>query len=379
MSHSFYDWVKVSQVFHGVEIPQLGDIVIETWNTKTGEQVSTRQPFYHYQGSYSSQIVIQIRGNEVIFDGNISRLDRTDNLYGFTSLDEAMIAINRVMAEHGLPPFTKSTRSTLAQSSDGLQCFIADGARFQRLDVTTNIAVGKGNINAYLKMLATQKVGHYLPHLWDDEKSVTWQSRIKGATRLIFHKAYDKAHDLLLHTLPKIKRSCGEDSKEHQYVLDLIKFCEEQGIVRLEQELKNEFLKRHGLNYWGLVEEADIMRIHQKFLELDEAVKVTAIDLESISEALVRAGACNSIRSANITAIHAINWKEGRVFNGSERSYKTHRARLRKIGLDIAIPYKNNRHNVVTFVREQRQVTVNKQVTPPSWYKMPCHLKVVGQ
>lgn len=379
MSHYFYDWVKVSQVHHGVEIPQLGDIVIETWDTRSGELVSTRQPFYHYQGSYSSQITIQIRGNEVIFDGNISRLDRIDNLYGFHSLDQAMLAINTVLAEHGLPPFTKSKRSTLAQSSDGKDAFIADGARFQRLDVTTNIAVGKGNINAYLKMLATQKVGHYLPHLWDDEKSVTWQSRIKGATRLLFHKAYDKAHDLLLHTLPKIKRCCGEDSKEYQYVLDLIKYCEEQGIVRLEQELKNEFLKRYGLNYWGLFEEAEIMKIHSRFLALDEQVKVTALDLESISEALVRAGACDSIRSANITAIHAINWKEGRVFNGKESAYKQHRARLRKIGLDIAIPYKNNRHNVVTFVRERREVIVNKQLTPPSWYDMPCHLRVVGQ
>lgn len=378
MSYSFYDWMKVSQVFHGVDIPQLGDIVIETWNTLTGEQVSTKQPFYHYKGSYSSQITIQIRGNEVIFDGNISRLNRTDNLYGFTSIDQAMIAINSVMAEHGLPLFTKSTRSTLAQSSDGEQCFIADGARFQRLDVTTNISVGKGNINAYLKMLATQKVGHYLPHLWDDEKSVTWQSRIKGATRLLFHKAYDKAHDLLIHTLPKIKRSCGEDSKEYQYILNLIKYCEEQGIVRLEQEFKNEFLKRHCLHYWGLFDEADIMKIHEKFIQMDEAVKVTAVDLESISEALVRVGACNSIRSANITAIHAINWKEGRVFNGSDISYKRHRARLRKIGLDIAIPYKNNRHNVITFVREKRQVTVNKNLTPPNWYHMPTYLRVVG-
>lgn len=378
MSYSFYDWVKVSQIFQGVDIPQLGDIVIETWNTKTGEQVSTKQPFYHYQGSYSSQIVIQIRGNEVIFDGNISRLNRKDNLFGFSSIDQAMQAINIIMHEHGLPSFTRSTRSTLAQSSDGKQCFMADGARFQRLDVTTNISVGKGNVNAYLKMLATQKVGHYLPHLWDDEKSVTWQSRIKGATRLLFHKAYDKANDLLIHTLPKIKRLHGEDSNEYKYILRLIKHCEEQGIVRLEQEFKNEFLKRHGLNYWGLFKESDIMTLHDKFLKLDQAVKVTAIDLESISEALVRVGACPSIRSANITAIHAINWKEGRVFNGSEISYKRHRAKLRKIGLDIAIPYKANRHNVITLVREKREVIVKKDVAPPSWYEMPRLLKVVG-
>lgn len=376
MTTFFYDWIKVTQV-HNVQLPVVTDIVINTVECATGEITSTRQPSFFYQGSYSSNVKIQVRGNEITFDGNISRLGRIDNLYGFDSIDKAMSAINSVLAVYGLPPFTKTTEATLAQSSDGQSALIANGAVFKRLDITTNIAVGKDNVNAYLKSLSTQKMGHYMPHLYDNEKTIDWKSSKRGATRLVYRKVYDKAHDLHLHLKPKIKRSCGEDSKEYQYILDVINFCEQQGIVRFEQELKSEFLQRQGLNYWGLMKEADIMKLQDEFLKLDEQLKVTAIDYESIAEALIRVGVCNNTRSANITAMHAMDWKAGRIFNGSERTYETHRARLRKIGLDIAIPFKEDRH-CLTIIKRKEAIIVNKSPEIPTWYKMPSHLRLVA-
>ena len=374
MSHCFYDWIKVTQV-HNCELPVVTDIVINTVECATGEIISTKQPYFMHEGSYSSTVKIQVRGNEITFDGNISRLGRIDNLYGFDSIDKAMYAINSILAVYGLPPFTKTTKVTLSQTSDGKHALMADGAVFKRLDITSNISVGKGNINAYLKSLSTQKCGHYAAHLY--EKTVDWKAAKKGNTRLVYRKVYDKAHDLKIHLKTKIKRSFGEDSKDYKYLIDLINYCEEQGIVRFEQELKAEFLQRHGLSYWGLMKEADIMKLQADFLKLDEQLKVTAIDYESISEALVRVGACPSIRSANITAMHAMDWKAGRLFNGSVRGYERHRAKLRKIGLDIAIPYKKDRHGL-TIVKREEVVVVNKNPVLPDWYRMPNHLRLVA-
>lgn len=371
----FYDWIKVSQE-HSCVLPQVADIIIDTIDVTTGERVASKQPPFMHEGSYSTKIKIQIRGQTVTLEGNLSRFNRLDNLFGFSSLDQMMMLANSILAEYGIPSFTKCTRVDFRQTSDGNNSLIADGAYFQRLDITTNIAVGKGNIHAYLRSLSTQKAGHSIGYLYPNGQTVDWRTE-KGGARLIYRKAYNKAHDLKLNLLNKVKRVFGDQSKEHKKVLQLIEYCEEQGIVRFEQELKREFLQREGCYYWGLFEESKFMNIQQLFLNLDNQLKVTAIDYESIIEALLKNGICNSVYAASTTAIHAMDWKLGRVFQGKTRAYEKHRARLRKIGIDIAIPYDKERHSLTIVTREE-VVVVNKNITPPSWYQMPSHLRAVA-
>lgn len=43
--------------------------------------------------------------------------------------------------------------------------------------------------------------------------------------------------------------------------------------------------------------------------------------------------------AANATFVYAVKWREGCAFDLSKSSTKVHRARLRKLGLDIARPY----------------------------------------
>lgn len=54
---------------------------------------------------------------------------------------------------------------------------------------------------------------------------------------------------------------------------------------------------------------------------------------------LIKQGVVSDQRAAHATAIYFQLWREGEVFNLDDRSVQTHRARLRKIGLDIAKPY----------------------------------------
>ncbi|QGT82101.1 phage/plasmid replication protein [Pseudomonas coronafaciens] len=56
-------------------------------------------------------------------------------------------------------------------------------------------------------------------------------------------------------------------------------------------------------------------------------------------ETLLSRQIVSSQLSAYSTAIYYQLWREGCVFDSSDRSVQTHRARLRKLGFDIVKPY----------------------------------------
>lgn len=63
------------------------------------------------------------------------------------------------------------------------------------------------------------------------------------------------------------------------------------------------------------------------------------IRLLEIQPLLLEKGIVNSIAAANATLVYAIQWMEGVEFDLSKSAVKVHRARLRKIGLDIGKPF----------------------------------------
>lgn len=67
--------------------------------------------------------------------------------------------------------------------------------------------------------------------------------------------------------------------------------------------------------------------------------------------------------------MYAIQWMHGQTFNFNKKAIQTHRARLRKIGIDIAQRCNLSKFSPVT-VREIRQVQIS-DCPIPSWYKMP--------
>lgn len=375
----FIDWLKVSQEFD-YDLPVVSDIVTKTIDTLTGEVLSSRTPWFQHEGSHSSKVSIQISGRKITIDGNPSRLNRQDNLWGYETLDQCLSVYNELLALYGLPGFTKCTRFEIRQGESGAKSsqVWTDGAVIQRVDLTTNISVGAGNETPYLRGLASQRLGHSIGRLFPNGQAVDWTTSGSGkGARLQYRKAYNKANEMQLKHLPKVKRAFGENSPEFLYAQSLYDYAKEIGIVRLEQELKGEFLSREKLCYWGLFDEGKFKTLHAEFVGVDQRLKVTKMDMVSIAQQLLLEGVVESTRAANITATYAMMWMHGQELMMSERSFNTHAARLNKIGINI-----RNTPDLTTFstvfIRDMKEINPVKGIAPPAWYKRPSHLRLAA-
>lgn len=373
----FIDWLKCSQEFDK-DLPVVSGIITKTFDTITGECLSSRTPWFEYEGSHSSKISVQISGRKITVDGNPSRLNRKDNVWGFKTVGECIAVYNELLAEYGLPPFTRCTRFELRQTPDGKATKVwSDGCILHRIDLTTNVSVGKDKELPYLRALSSQRIGKSIGRLLPNGFTVDWTTSGAGkGARLQYRKAYGKANDLKLHFLPKVKRAYGESSDEYKYAVQLFEHALERGIVRFEQELKDEFLKREKLSYWGMFDESKFGTLHAEFINVDERLKVTKMSLAGIAEQLLLEKAVDTPRKANMTASYAVMWMHGQDFVLSERQFETHAARLNKIGINIRNTPDLKTFSMV-FVRELQEINPIKGIEPPAWYEKPRHLKLV--
>lgn len=375
----FIDWLTVSQE-HSHDLPVVCDVFTLTIDANTNEVLSTRQPRFKHESSYSTSVTIHVQGRKVRVEGNPSRVGRLDNLFGFTTVEQCIAVYNALLREYGLPAFTRCTRIDVRQGQSGSKAgdVLADGAKIERIDLTTNVSVGDGNALAYLRGISSQRIGHSIGFLYPNGRTVTWTPKGNGkGGRLQYRKAYDKAFEMDANLLPKIKRLYGDQSSEFLYVQRVRNFCAQNGVVRMEQELKNEFLQRHHLSYWGLFDERRYAELHDEFLQIDDRLKVTAMDMMSIADKLIEEGICKGRSSANATASHAILWMHGQPHNVSQRAFETHAARLNRIGINIRNACDTSRFAPV-FVRQAREITKSTVLPIPSWYQRANHLQVAA-
>ena len=372
------DWLSVSQE-HDHDLPVVCDVFTLTIDANTNEVLSTRQPRFKHEASHSTSVTIHVQGRKIRVEGNPSRVGRLDNLFGFTSIEQCISVYNALLREYGLPPFTRCTRIELRQGASGAKSGdrIADGAKIERIDLTTNFAMGSGNVLAYLRGVSSQRIGHSIGFLYPNGRTVAWTPKGNGqGGRLQYRKAYDKAFEMDQNLLPKIKRLYGDESPEYAYVVKVRNYCSEQGVVRMEQELKSEFLQRECLCYWGLFDEGRLGELHSEFLRIDEKLKVTAMDIVSISQQLLSEGICDTLRSARTTASYALEWMTGADFDFKKRQVNEHAAKLNRIGINIRNACDTSRFAPV-FVRQCREVNKSALVVP-LWYQRPNHLKVAA-
>jgi hypothetical protein len=361
----FYDWVKVFQDFD-FELPIVSDRAYQNIVVSTGEYGNVVQPRFQHRGSFSTSISIQISGSRITIDGNPSRINRLDNVVGLSSLDACMSVYNNILSELGLPQMTKCTKHFQRQGDEGSKVEIfSDGATFQRIDVTGNVMTG-GHSRDYIRGVSTQRYRNSIPRLHTNGFGADWLSEA-GNAHLIYAKLYDKANEVRRHTLKKIKVNNGADSPEYKYLLQLIEFLDANGVCRYEQELHSAYLRRHNLRFWGLFKEAAFRDVHEQFTSIDSKLEVESMELESISERLISAGICEGTRAANTTAMYALEWAHGKQFDFHKSQVKTHRARLRKIGIDIKDTYDQSRFSPVYVVKAKR-VEVSPLVMP-AWYR----------
>lgn len=368
----FYDWLSIEQDF-GYQLPIIGDVAFQLIHLKTGEASSLSQPAYSHKGSFCDAVLIKISGSVLKMSGNPSRWGRLENLFGLRTVDNCVSVFNQILTDLNLPSFTKCTQLFVRTPKDSKFEFFSDGAVIKELHITSNRIVGKGNENDYLAGLSTLNYRYSIPRLHSNGQSVDWLSK-QGNAHLIYPTVYNKAHELELHSVTKIKNKFGENSNELSYLNNVINYCKQHGVVRFEQKLKSRFLKRENLHYWGLSDYRRLNELHNEFLDLDKKLSVNAMDFETISEQLLRHGVVETTRSANTTAMYAIHWMHGQTFNFNKKAVQTHRARLRKIGIDIMQRCNLAKFSPVT-VREIRQVQVS-DCPIPSWYEMPQIFKV---
>lgn len=375
------DWLTISQE-HENDLPVVCDVFTITVDANTHEVLSTRQPRFKHEASHSTSVTIHVQGRSVRVEGNPSRVGRLDNLFGFTTIEQCVSVYNGLLAQYGLPPFTKGTAITQRQvqgrTGTWNEQLVSDGAKIERIDLTTNTSVGEGNVLAYLRGVSSQRIGHSIGFLYPNGRTVAWTPKGNGkGGRLQYRKAYDKAFEMDANLLPKIKRLYGDTSTEFAYVQRVRNYCAEHGVVRMEQELKSEFLQREHLSYWGFFDERRFAELHDEFLKIDERLKVTAMDIVSISEQLLVEQIVDTTRAANTTAMYAIQWMHGQVFDFNKKQVQTHAARLNRIGINIRNACDTSRFAPV-FIRQAREITKSNVLAIPSWYQRPNHLQQVA-
>lgn len=374
----FIDWLTISQEYD-FDLPVVCDVFTLTIDANTNEVLSTRQPRFKHEASHSTSVTIHIQGRKVRVEGNPSRIGRLDNLFGFTTVEQCIAVYNGLLRDYGLPAFTRCTRVDIRQGQSGAKAgdVLSDGAKIERIDLTTNLAMGKDNVLAYLRGVSSQRIGHSIGHLYPNGRTVSWTPKGNGeGGRLQYRKAYDKAFEMDQNLIPKIKRLYGDQSPEFAYVQRVRDYCVEQGVVRMEQELKGEYLKRESLCYWGLFDEGRFAELHREFLRIDEKLKVTAMDIVSISQQLLAEGLCPNIRSARTTASYALEWMTGAQLDFKKRQVNAHAALLNQIGINIRNACDTSRFAPV-FVRQVREIE-KAPLAVPLWYQRPNHLQQVA-
>lgn len=148
----FIDWLTISQE-HDHDLAFVGNIEHLTVDRNTKEILSTRLPRIKHEGSFSTSVTIHVQGRKIRVEGNPSRIGRLDNLFGHQTIEQCVSVYNALLRDYGLPGFTRCTQLDIRQGSSGAKSGdrIADGAKIERIDLTTNFALGEGNVLAYLR------------------------------------------------------------------------------------------------------------------------------------------------------------------------------------------------------------------------------------
>ncbi|WP_237666778.1 phage/plasmid replication protein, II/X family [Vibrio sp. V29_P1S30P107] len=263
---------------------------------------------------------------------------------------------------------TKNTRLFPRQTPDGKSTsLVGNGAEITSIDWTRNLAVGKGKESSFIRGMSSMQIGRgRKPHLHLNGMTASWGYGSSWA----LNKLYCKAHELKDHLRKDKRKQDGVTEHQLNYIEQLIHYCEEYGVVRDEMSMKQLFLKKHNLQFYGLVNEYDF---YAHLNDIENAMKTIQINHDehkSIADQLLELGIVRSRQAANATQSYAIMWQSGtdirQVLNRSQ--FFEHKARLKQIGLDIGQPFDVSR---MCPTLKRSEVIEVKPLPIPSWYQLP--------
>ncbi|WP_022980389.1 phage/plasmid replication protein [Ideonella sp. B508-1] len=214
------DFISISQR-HDRPLPDIHGGQVQELDSQ-GKIVRRDYKFRILEGTFGSRVQIRCVNSTVFFSGNPSRFGRTDNLQGLR-WQEALTAVNAILASQGLPPFTPTAPSRKGISDAEFQ------ATVHRLDICTDIVTGSSEeATLLIQHLAAQKMSglkqHHIHHL----ETVRWGGGKNGGKQF---QAYIKGNELAQNGT-----ATPELTLEH---------CHRQGLVRFEGRFVAKGLSQH--------------------------------------------------------------------------------------------------------------------------------------
>lgn len=351
----FVDWLSIHQT-HEVELPVVDDGHVLGVDQE-GQLVWKTTRKHRFEGSFETSVAIRCDGHTVWFEGNVSRFNRSNNLFGF-SLRECISRVNGLLAKVGLPPFTMGRKfwSPVKRSNgpfrdepelvnvEGVEVEVDrprngldvverwTGARITRIDLTANYATGsRDNARAYMEWLATQqhsarvKVGTHA-----DGETVDWG---RGSKR-IYAKCYDKASEMARRGAPA----------------ELVEYCEGQGVIRFEVTVKSKQLFEMGCQYLGSLNMHQLELLFKERQAVMGRAEHTHDNLAELPNTLRRTARDYLAGDDLVARMKPVTfWR--------------HRKGLLPYGIDIAV-----RRNVIDFKPRVRVIEL-APLAVPSWYE----------
>lgn len=364
----FIDQLFMQQKYPDGGLPLVGTHVIERLDMETGEALPPSVNQKRLEGSFSSKLTIRCDGFRVRVEGNPSRWQRMDNLFGLNTLDECVEVYNHILRNYDLPEFTKNTRVHARQTPDGKSSkLVGNGAEITSIDWTRNLSVGKGREPSFIRGMSSMQIGRgRRPNLFPNGMTCGWGYGSSWA----LNKLYCKAWELKEHLKKDKRKKDGVTKQQLNYIEQLINYCEEYGVVRDEMSMKQLFLKKYNLQFYGLTTENDYYAHLQDIENAMKTIQINHDEHKTIADQLLELGIVSSRQAANATQSYAIMWQNGsdirQVVNRSQ--YFEHKSRLKQIGLDIGQPFDVTR--MCPTLRRSEIIEVNP-LPIPNWYHMP--------
>lgn len=281
-------------------------------------------------GSFESSVGILCDGHFVGLSGNVGRFGRPDNLFnlGWSATREKAVGM---LALAGLPSFGNGAPRPLewGDRPEHGRDWPGRGATVARLDLTCNFSAGSdAQARAVIRWLSGQSIKRAKRGYSGDE-SVWWSN-----TRIML-KAYRK----------------GAEMKAHGMDDELVQWATEQGIVRVELELKRRELQERGLRDIGNITQEKLEAIFEEHLEPFRRV-------DTSDEPDILAAIPSKSRAL------AAAWLSGQdcAMLCSRATLYRHAKVLREYGLDIL-----EQRNIERFPVKVRVIDL-APVSAPDWY-----------
>jgi len=326
----FIDWITITQHHQGAVLPILtGGVTVHY--SADGVPIFERNQSTRFAGSFETSVRVGCDGFRVSLSGNPGRFSRKDNVFNH-GLAGTIEACNRILVELGLPPFTDSASHRPAGES-GTVSQSRRGAVISRLDITRNYTTGsESSARAFIRWLGSRSIARMKRGQAGDE-SVWWAN-----TRHML-KAYIKHLEMLKH---------GTDKNDEMLV-----WLKEQGVVRVEIELKKRLLSELGLNDLGNITDAKLAEIYES--QIEPFKRADRSGDEDIIEAIPQK-----------SRVYAAAWLAGQDMRTmtSERTLYRHAKVLRECGIDILAP-----RNIERFPVKIRFIEL-EPLAMPDWYSL---------